>query len=303
MTTAEFTTIKYERDPEEPHIAYIILNRPEKYNAINIGPQYMTGELQDAVKLADADDGVKVVVVKAAGDHFCVGADLSQVYGVYGGSLGTRPFQSTRLRIDEDQIFGCIRALSSCKKVTIAQVQGGWCVEIGIWIAECCDIAIAAKTAKFSHRGQRLAFGGMTAPYELVSGITKKQVELVITGRTINGDEAEAMGIVTRAVEPEILESEVYNLAKAIALIPLDAICMGKMCRRHAYDQLGLNSWIQPVVYHTLATNIVYRDEEKNNMFIREREKAGEKKAFHKLHDSMEEALNKTKYFKSYTGK
>jgi hypothetical protein len=55
--------------------------------------------------------------------------------------------------------------------------------------------------------------------------------------------------------------------------------------------------------YHTLATNIVYRDEEKNNMFIKEREKAGEKKAFHKLHDSMEEALNKTKYFKSYKGK
>jgi len=94
----------------------------------------------------------------------------------------------------------------------------------------------------------------MTAPYELVSGITKKQVELVITGRTINGDEAEAMGIVTRAVEPDILESEVCNLAKAIALMPLDAICMGKMCRRHAYDQLGLNNWIQPVVYHTLAT-------------------------------------------------
>jgi hypothetical protein len=70
-----------------------------------------------------------------------------------------------------------------------------------------------------------------------------------------------------------------------------------------AGDKLGLNSWIRPVVYHTLATNIVYRDEEKNNMFIKDREKSGEKKAFHKLHDSMEEALNKTKYFKSYTGK
>lgn len=300
---AGYNTIRYEKDMEEPHIAYIILNRPEKYNAVNIGPQKMTGELQDAIRQADGDDDIKVLVFKGAGENFCVGADLSEVYGVYGGALGSRPYQSTRLRIDEEQIFGFAKAIFNCKKVTIAQIQGGWCVEAGIWIAECCDIAITANTARFSHRGQRLAFGGMTAPFELISANTKKQVELIITGRAISGDEAEAMGIVTRSVEPNILESEVRNLAKAISLIPLDAICMGKMCRRHAYDLLGVNSWMNPVVYHTLATNIVYRDEEKTAIFIRERDKVGEKKAFHKLHDSMDAALNKTKYFKSYTGK
>ncbi len=56
------------------------------------------------------------------------------------------------------------------------------------------------------------------------------------------------------------------------------------------------------IVYHTLGTNITYRDDEKENLFLRDRELVGERDAFHKLHNSMEDALNKTKYFKNYNG-
>lgn len=301
MGQTGYNTIIYEKDREEPQIAYVTLNRPDKTNAISIGPDSMTGEIIDAINRASDDDEVKVVILKANGDNFSAGFDLSVVYRVYGGRPGVRPQQARRLQTDNDHIVGMPRAILNCNKVTIAQVQG-WCVEAGIWIVECCDIAIAAKNAKFAHRGQRLGFGGMPLmPLALLQGHTKKLTERLITGRTFNGEEAEQEGVITKAVESEELESEVYNLAKAICILPRDAIVMGKTCRRLVYDATGMNSVMAQMVFHTLGTNIVYAEDEKEIVFIRDREKMGEKEAFHRLHQSFDEALSKTKYFKSYT--
>ncbi|MFH1484638.1 MAG: enoyl-CoA hydratase/isomerase family protein [Chloroflexota bacterium] len=295
-----YKTILYEKDKEAPGIVFITLNRPEKRNAISIGPNEMTDEIQDALKQAEYDEEVKVIVFRGAGQHFCAGFDLSMVYRVYGGGPDFSPPQATRLRIDEDHIVGLRRAILYCKKITITQVQG-WCVEAGMFFAQTSDIAIAAKNAMFAHRGQRLAFGGtLSMPYELVMGHTKKIVELLITGRTISGQEAEQIGIVTRAVEPEILEHEVYSLAKALCLIPSDAVAIGKMSRKNMAESLGLINLLGQSTYHTLATNLHYRPEERQTVFIRDREKMGAKAAFHKLHEQFEEALDKTKYFRSY---
>ncbi|PIP05241.1 MAG: hypothetical protein CO012_11705 [Syntrophobacterales bacterium CG_4_8_14_3_um_filter_49_14] len=299
MKEQDYRTIIYQKDKETPHIAYIIINRPKKKNAISIGPQEVTGEIQDAVRRANNDDQVKVVIFKGQGENFSTGFDLSQVYRVYGGAPGVRPSQATRLRIDEDHLMGMPGSILGCKKVTIAQIQG-WCIEAGMYIVESCDIAVAAKNARFAHRGQRLAFGGMPfMPLELVMGHGKKITELLITGRTINADEAELSGIITKAVELEDLEQEVYGLAKAICLLPRDAIAIGKQCRRHAYDAMGATTLMGGTTYHTVGTNLTYQEDEKEQIFIRDREKVGERDAFHKLHVAFEEALNKTKYFKS----
>lgn len=302
MPEVKFKTILYEKDKEEPAILYVTLNRPEKTNAISIGPQGVTGEIKQACTLANLDPEVKVVVFKANGNNFSAGFDLSMVYRVYGGAPGVRPQQAKRLQVDDDHIMGMPRAVLSCNKVTIAQVHG-WCIEAGIFIVESCDIAIAAKNTKFAHRGQRLAFGGQAfMPLELFEGHNKKITEMLITGRTISGEEGEQIGIVTKAVEPEILGEEVYHLAKAICSYPLDAIVMGKMHRRLIYESLGMNNVFSELVFHTLSTNLQYGPNEKENVFIRDRERIGEKAAFHKLHDAFETHLSKTKYFKSFRG-
>ena len=70
MEQVRYNTILYEKDEEEPHVAYIILNRPDKTNAISIGPGEMTGELIDAVDRANNDDQVKVLIFKSNGDNF-----------------------------------------------------------------------------------------------------------------------------------------------------------------------------------------------------------------------------------------
>ena len=77
---------------------------------------------------------------------------------------------------------------------------------------------------------------------------------------------------------------------------------MGKMCRKHTYDEMRINNWFNLMVYHTMGTNLQYRPDEREAIFIRDREESGERDAFHRLHNRLEDAFNKTKYFRSYSG-
>ncbi|MBW1999442.1 MAG: enoyl-CoA hydratase/isomerase family protein [Deltaproteobacteria bacterium] len=296
----EYKTILFDQDEESPFVWYLTLNRPEKNNAISIGPTEMTGEIKNAMARANHDDNVKVVVIRGAGKNYCAGFDLSFVYRVYGGEKGAKPSQRMRLQVDQDELYGFPQAILDCNKVVIVQVHG-WAIEAGLYIAKCADIVVAAENAKFSQRGQRLAFGGLpTLPLELVMGHTKKVNELILTGRTFSGKEAEEAGYVTKAVPEEDLEAEVHNLATAISILPRDAIVMGKVARRHMFDRLGLSCLKEVITYHTLSTSIAYTQDEKDLMFIKDRESMGERAAFHKLHEKYEAALDKTKYFRSY---
>ena len=297
----EFKWLRFEKDQDQPQIVYITLNRPEKRNAISIGRGYLTQEIKDAMDLVNEDPEVKVAIFRGAGEAFCAGYDLDQVYRVYGGSPEVRPYQKQRLMIDDTQVFGFVRAVANCLKVTMAQIHG-WCIEAGMWLVGACDIALAAESARFAHRGNRLAFGGFPVmPLELLGGHAKKVTELLITGRTVSGPEAEQIGIVTKAVPLAELESETYALAKAVCVIPRDAVVMGKLARRHTYDQVGALQVDSAVVYHTLGTNIRYAPDERELMFIKAREEKGKAKdAFHDFHQLFEDALNETRYFKSF---
>ena len=300
VTKREYKKILFEQDPESPFVWYLTLNRPEQNNAISIGPDEMTGEIKDAMARANHNDDVKVVVFRGAGRNFCAGFDLSMVYRVYGGGPDAKPSQRARLQVDQDEIYGFPQAILDCNKVIMVQVHG-WAIEAGLYITKCADIVIAAGNAKFSQRGQRLAFGGLpTLPLELLMGHTKKINELIITGRTFSGKEAEEAGYVTKAVPEEDLESEVHALATAVSILPRDAIVMGKFARRHMSDRLGLSCLKEVIAYHTLSTNISYTPDEKELMFIKDREGMGHRAAFHKMHEKYEAALQKTKYFKSY---
>ncbi len=295
-----FKWIKYEHDKEYPKVVYITLNRPEKNNAISIGPGMMTDELIQAFTRANHDDECNVVVVRGAGNSFCAGFDLSMVYRVYGGSPTNKPSQRIRLQVDQDHLFGFPRAILDCNKVIITQVHG-WAIEAGLYIVKASDIVVAADNAKFSQRGQRLAFGGLpTLPIELVMGHQKKVMECLLTGRTVSGKEAEDIGYCTKAVPADILDEEVHHLAGAIAVLPRDVVVMGRVARRHMYDRMGLTTLKEVITYHTLSVNLKYTPDERELMFIRDREGMGEREAFHKMHAVYDAALEKTQFFKNY---
>jgi enoyl-CoA hydratase len=298
--TEKYQFITYEHDKMYPKVVYITLNRPDKNNAISIGPDQMTGELIKAFGRANHDDDCNVVVVKGAGKNFCAGFDLSMVYRVYGGSPTNKPSQRIRLQVDQDQLFGFPQAILNCNKVIISQVHG-WAIEAGLYIVKCSDIVVASDTSRFSQRGQRLAFGGLpTLPLELVMGHTKKVVEALITGRTIGGKEAEEIGYCTKTVPAAILDEEVHHLAGAIAVLPRDVVVMGRVSRRHMMDRMGLTTLKEVITYHTLSVNLKYSQDERDHIFIKDREGMGEREAFHKLHEKYDEALEKTQYFKNY---
>jgi enoyl-CoA hydratase len=300
MSYPKFKSILLEKDEEEPKVTYLTLNRPDKNNAISIGEEEMTGDIKKAMWEINHDDDCNVVIFKGAGKNFCAGFDLSMVYRIYGGAPGVKPSQRIRLQTDQDQLYGFPQAILDCNKVVMVQVHG-WAIEAGLYITKAADIVVCAKNAKFSQMGQRLAFGGLpTLPLELVMGHTKKVEEILLTGRTISGDEAEEAGYVTKAVPEEDLESEVHNLAAAISLLPRDCVVMGKFARRHMLSRLGLTDLHEVILYHTFSTNVKYSEDERDLMFIRDREGMGERAAFHKMHEKYEERLDKTKYFRSY---
>ncbi len=300
MSDPHYKTILYEKDKEMSNILFVTLNRPDVNNAISIGETEMTGELKNAMGRANQDDEVKVVIFRGAGANFCAGFDLSMVYRVYGGGPDVKPNQRMRLQTDQDQLYGFVRAILDCNKVTICQIHG-WCIEAGLYLVKASDLAISADNAKISQRGQRLAFGGLPIlPLEMFMGYTKKMTELILTGRTVSGSEAEEIGIVNKAIPEEDLESDVYKLARAISILPRDAIVMGKVARRHTLSALGMDRLSEVIVYHTLSTSIRYTEDEKDLMFVKDRESMGHRDAFHKLHEKYEAALNETKYFRSY---
>ena len=299
-TIPNFKTIKLEKDTEYPYVYNLTLNRPDKMNAISIGPTEMTGELKEAFRIVNQEDTCKVVVVQGAGKNFCAGFDLSFVYRVYGGDPTEKPSQRIRLLVDQYELFGFPQAILDCDKVVITKVHG-WAIEAGLYITKASDIIVAADNAKFSQRGQRLAFGGLpTLPLELLMGHTKKVIEILLTGRTISGKEAEEVGYCTKSVPAADLDNEVHHLAGAISVLPRDVIVMGKVARRHMLDRMGCTTLKEVITYHTLSVNLKYTKDEKELMFIRDRETKGEREAFHQMHAKYDAALAKTKYFRNY---
>ncbi|HKZ50547.1 MAG TPA: enoyl-CoA hydratase/isomerase family protein [Dehalococcoidia bacterium] len=275
---ATYETVLYER---QGNIAHISLNRPERLNAFN---EAMIGELQSALKEAEADDDVKVVILKGSGRAFSAGIDLSIVFLVYGG--GTRkddpkPSQRSRLHWDRLVFHDLLKTILYCWKPTIAQVQG-YCIGEAFYVQMACDLTIAAEDAKMGHSEQRLGFAGahpMIIPEVLLIG-QKRMRELSLTGRLITAREAEAWGLINRAVPPEQLEAEVERTAQAVCLLPRDGLAVGKAQTHLAYEALGMTtSFVQGYIGHTLFTNLRWEEGEYN--FIRERREKGAKAAFH----------------------
>jgi enoyl-CoA hydratase len=280
-----YETILVER---EGKVAKITLNRPEKLNAVNL---QMFEELIKAIGEVEEDDDVNAVILKGNGTSFSAGADLEMVYFIYEGGTGKsnerRPSQRARLHRDRSLLETC-RRLLYCWKPTIAQVHG-YCIGVGLYLVQACDLAIAAENAKIGHPEQRLAFAGAT--FMLVNEILqvgpKKAREMLLTGKLIDGREAERIGYVNNAVPYEQLESEVATLAEAISLLPRDAIAVGKAQTSLAYDALGIAANInQAYIGHTLATNIRFEEDEYN--FLRERRNKGAREAFHERDERWE---------------
>ena len=200
--------IRYE---VQDRVATVTLSRPDKLNAFT---RRMRDELIDAFGRADADDGVRAVIVTGAGRAFCAGADLS------GGGATFDYARRGDAGQDEHRDGGGRVSLSifALKKPVIAAINGA-AVGVGATMTLPMDIRIASSAAKF---GFVFARRGIV-PEACSSWFLPKVVgisraaEWVYTGRVFGADEALAGGLVSRVVAPEDLMPAALALAREIA--------------------------------------------------------------------------------------
>ena len=204
-----YEQIRYDVDEG---VLTLTLHRPEKLNAFT--PQMMH-ELIDAFDRADADDGVRAVIVTGAGRAFCAGADLSGGSSAFDHTGGARP-----LTIDTHRDGGGLVALRifASKKPVIAAINGP-AVGVGITMTLPMDVRIAASSARmgfvFTRRGiVPEACSSWFLPR--IVGISRA-AEWVYTGRVFAADEALAGGLVSRVVAPEALVETARGLAREMA--------------------------------------------------------------------------------------
>lgn len=189
-------------------VATITFNRPDVRNAMTVE---LTNAFSEAVEELKDDRAVRAVVVTGAGKAFCAGGDLSWIQP---GPDADIPSMRSKMRAFYPR-FLAIRALDV---PTIAAVNGA-AVGAGLCLAMACDLRIAAEDAKLSTAFLRLGMHpGMAATYLLTRLVgTARAAELFFTARTIDGREAERMGLVNSTVPAGALIGAAADLAREIA--------------------------------------------------------------------------------------
>ncbi len=280
----EYETVIYEK---EGHIAHITLNRPKKLNTVS--PE-LVRDWEAAMREAEDDDDIKVIIFKGAGRCFSAGADLTGVGFVYGmkepkpGEKGGKIPQRVKLKFDRNLFLEFHRKVLLCPKITIAQMHE-YCLGIAFNIVLHCDLLIASEDCKMGHVEERLGLGGMTiSPIMVLRAGLTRSLDLCLTGKMINGKQAVEMGLINRAVPTDVLDKEVRELAGGLALHPKDGIAIGKASRHMLYETMGCTKGlVEHSIMHSFQTNRVYDTDEYN--FFKQRRDKGVREAAHEKHD------------------
>jgi enoyl-CoA hydratase len=225
-----------------PPLLIVTINRPAARNAVD-GPTARL--LAEAFRAFDADDALKVAILTGAGGNFCAGADLKAV-------ASGEPARANRIDTEGDGPMGPTRLRLS--KPVIAAVSG-YAVAGGIELACWCDLRVADVTAQFGvfcrRFGVPLIDGGTVRLPRLIG--MSRALDLILTGRAVDAQEAYAMGLANRVVPAGQALAEAEKLALQIAAFPQQ--CM-RGDRASVYEQWGMaqDQAIANEFRHGLAT-------------------------------------------------
>jgi enoyl-CoA hydratase/carnithine racemase len=199
MIAAEFTELEYRVGGGT---AWIVLDRPHALNAFT---STLYRELRDAVRVAEADGTVDTIVITGRGRAFATGGDLRE--GLEVTAPDADPLAVYRFA--DNLPFDAVR---HCPKVVIAAVNG-ICVGGGLVIAMSADIVVAAESARFGMPEGKVGMAEPWAPDLLFGRISTALLKyLALTGKLIPASEAQAEGMILRAVPDDRLEAEVQQV-------------------------------------------------------------------------------------------
>ena len=197
-------------------VVTLTMNRPTAFNALS---EAMLEALQRELDRVAADRMARAVVIAAAGKAFCAGHDLKEMRAA--PSLGYY-----------ERLFAqCGRMMMSIQKLqvpVIARVHG-IATAAGCQLVAMCDLAVAARDARFAVSGINVGLFCSTPSVALSRNLSRKAAfEMLVTGEFLSADEARAKGLVNRVADAERLDDEVEALVASIVAKPRDSLALGK---------------------------------------------------------------------------
>lgn len=211
--------LRLERDSV---IATIFLNRPKQLNALSL---VLMDELVAVLNVLEADDVVHAVVLTGNEKTFAAGADIGDMA------------EATPVTMFERDQFSKWDRIRRFKKPLIAAVSG-FALGGGCELAMLCDMIIASETAQFGQPEIKIGvMPGAGGTQRLTRAVGKaRAMEMVLTGRPINAQEALAVGLVNRVVPVELYFAEAQKLAREIAAMPPVAVRLAKEAVLKCFD-------------------------------------------------------------------
>lgn len=220
-------------DDPAPRVRRITLNRPAKRNALS---NALRGEIFAALEAADADPEVRVMIVRGAGTCFSSGYDL--------GGLGELPWHTAgnQGQWARHVVEGCFRVWDLAKPV-IAQVHG-WCLAGGSELAVACDLVYVAQDAQIGYPAVRTMSPPDNHYHVWLMGM-RAAMEQMLTGDSIDGNEAVRLGFANRAFPAEALEAEVLAMAERIAKLDPELAQLNKRLVHRQMEVMGMRQGIR----------------------------------------------------------
>ena len=197
-------------------VVTLTLNRPQAFNALS---EAVLDALQTQLDGIAADESARIVVIRAAGKAFCAGHDLKEMRAEPSLDYYRRLFAQ------------CGRMMMTIQRLPVpvlAQVQG-IATAAGCQLVAMCDLAVAARDARFAVSGVNLGLFCSTPSVALSRNLPRKAAfEMLVTGAFISADEAREKGLVNRVVDAAELDAETERLVAAVVAKPRVAIAAGK---------------------------------------------------------------------------
>lgn len=242
----------------EDHVALIKLNRPDALNALN---QALVTELCTALQEADQNDKVRCIVLTGSEKAFAAGADIKEMSAL------------SFVDVKNKHLFAEVNdTLANVRKPIIAAVSG-YALGGGCELAMGCDFIIAADNAKFGQPEINLGvIAGIGGTQRLTRSVGKsKSMDMNLTGRFMNAEEAERAGLVSRIVPAKKLMEEALGAAHKIAEKSMLAVTTAKEAVNRSYETTLSEGLLfeQRVFYAMFATE---DQKEGMNAFIEKRE-------------------------------
>ena len=204
-------------------LARVTLSHPGKFNAMS---RAMWRELRAVFTALQADTSLRCIVLRGEGGHFCAGGDISEYESFRFSEPDLRAFH-------EDEVWGGLRAVLDCDVPVVAQIEGN-CMGAGVEIACCCDLRIAAETARFGAPIGRLGFPMAPREAALVlreAGAASAR-EMLLEAAVLSAAQMQARGFLQRVVPEAGLATEIEQSVQRVSRLAPQAARLNKQTLR-----------------------------------------------------------------------